>query len=114
MTKYFVETATGRSRAGRVIPLPFFVHSDLTPPIQLADIVGYIGNWGLRMPRMPEPAREELRPYADRVFALRYSGNEKRGFLLKKGPRIWGIAYIPDLRPRSEHEIEGDGEADGA
>ncbi len=53
---------------------------------------------------MPEPAREELKPLADRVFSLRYSGREvllKRR-LGKRGKRIWGIAYIPDLRPRNE------------
>lgn len=104
--RYFIETDRGQQRAERMIPMPFFVHSDLTPAIQVADLVAYIVNWGLRMSRMPEPAREELRPFADKVFALRYEGlevplNPRRS---KRGKKIWGIAYIPDLRPRNERE----------
>ncbi len=74
--KYFRETDRGQQRAERMIPMPFFVHSDLTPAIQIADLVAYIVNWGLRLDRMPEPARTELKPFADRVFQLRYSGRE--------------------------------------
>jgi hypothetical protein len=102
--KYFQETDRGQQRAERMIPMPFFVHSDLTPAIQIADLVAYIVNWGLRLDRMPEPARDELKPLADKVFNLRYSGREvpiRRGFK-KRGKHIWGIAYIPDLRPRNE------------
>jgi hypothetical protein len=102
--RYFQETDRGQQRAERMIPMPFFVHSDLTPAIQIADLVAYIVNWGLRLDRMPEPARKELKPLADRVFRLRYSGLEvplKRP-LEKRGKPIWGISYIPDLRPRNE------------
>jgi len=103
--KYFVETDRGKQRAERMIPIPFFVHSELTPTIQLADIVAYIINWGLRMPRMSEPCRPELKPFADKVFQLRYQGMEvplkrRRRILRKK--RTWGIAYIEDLRPLAE------------
>ncbi len=96
--KYFVETDRGKQRAERMIPMPFFVHSGLTPAIQLADIVAYVINWGLRMPRMPEPSRAELKPFADKVFQLRYQGMEvprERDALRSK--RTWGIAYIEDL-----------------
>lgn len=106
--KYFRETDRGQQRAQRMIPMPFFVHSDLTPAIQIADLVAYIVNWGLRLPRMPEPARKELKPLADRVFRLNYRGREvplKRQ-LGKRGRQIWGIAYIPDLRPRKERAPE--------
>jgi Protein of unknown function (DUF3800) len=104
--RYFLETDRGQQRAERMIPMPFFVHSDLTPAIQIADLVAYIVNWGLRMSRMPEPTREELRPFADKVFSLRYEGNEVplNRKLRKRGKKIWGIAYIPDLRPRNERE----------
>jgi hypothetical protein len=104
--RYFVETDRGQQRAERMIPMPFFVHSDLTPAIQIADLVAYIVNWGLRMSRMPEPARHELRSFADKVFALRYEGQEVplNRKLRKRGNKIWGVAYIPDLRPRNERE----------
>lgn len=111
--RYFLETDNGRHRAQRMIPMPFFVHSDLTPAIQIADLVAYIVNWGLRMPRMPESGREELKPLADKVFALRYKGREvhRKRELNRRGKRIWGIAYIADLRPRTEREGD-DGEED--
>lgn len=104
--RYFRGTDNGRHRAERMIPMPFFVHSDLTPAIQIADLVAYILNWGLRMPRMSEPGREELKPFADKVFALRYKGREvhRKRKLSRRGKRIWGIAYIPDLRTRIERE----------
>jgi hypothetical protein len=55
-----------------------------------------------------------LKPLADRVFKLRYSGREvplKRR-LGKRGKHIWGIAYIPDLRPRTERTSREDEAAD--
>ena len=39
MHRYFADTAVGRHRAGRIIPEPFFVHSDLTTGVQIADLV---------------------------------------------------------------------------
>lgn len=112
--KYFRETDRGQQRAERMIPMPFFVHSELTPAIQIADLVAYIVNWGLRLDQMPEPARRELKPLADRVFNLRYSGREvplKRR-LGKRGKHIWGIAYIPDLRPKNERTTPDEESAD--
>lgn len=107
INRYFGETERGKQRASRMIPMPFFVHSELTPAIQLADLVGYIVNWGLRMPRMSAPMRDELKPYADKVFALRYQGKEvptgkRRPAILRRHKPIWGIAYIEDLRPSGE------------
>jgi hypothetical protein len=112
--KYFRETDRGQQRAERMIPMPFFVHSDLTPAIQIADLVAYIVNWGLRLDRMPELARDELKPFADKVFNLRYNGREvplKRR-IGKRGKHIWGIAYIPDLRPRNERTTPDEEGAD--
>jgi hypothetical protein len=110
--KYFRETERGQQRAERMIPMPFFVHSELTPAIQIADLIAYIVNWGLRLDRMPELVRPELKPYADKVFNLRYQGREvplKRRFG-KRGRPMWGIAYIPDMRPRFERTTD-EGEA---
>ena len=105
--RYFVDTERGKQRAERMIPMPFFVHSELTPAIQLADIVAYIINWGLRMSRMAEPVRAELKPFADKVFRLRYQGKEvpvgSRRIVIRKKP-IWGITYIEDLRPQGEKQ----------
>ena len=72
MQWYFRETAVGRHRASRIIPEPFFVHSELTAGVQIADLVAYVASWGLRIPRMIKPAREELSPFANQIAQLRY------------------------------------------
>ena len=56
MARYFRDTAKGRMRSGQVIPEPFFVHSDLTTAIQIADLLAYIIAWGVQIGGMPEPA----------------------------------------------------------
>jgi Protein of unknown function (DUF3800) len=45
------------------IPEPFFVHSDLTTGIQIADLIAYCLSWAYRLAGMSEPARAELAPY---------------------------------------------------
>ena len=64
MAKYFLGTQTGRYRSSRVVPEPFFVHSDLTTGIFLADLTAYILWMGIAT-REDEPAS------TDRVEALR-------------------------------------------
>jgi hypothetical protein len=61
-------------------------------------------NWGLRPDRMPEPARPELKPFADKIFNLKYKGREVLAGTdwKRRGKVTYGIAYIPDLRPRAE------------
>lgn len=101
MARYFLRTEKGKLRSARILPEPFFVHSDLTTAIQVADIAAYCLNWGLRLAPMTKPVREELRPYAQQVFDLRYVGkrmNEKDG---REWP-VYGIVYIDDLRPKGE------------
>ncbi|MEW5736349.1 MAG: DUF3800 domain-containing protein [Thermodesulfobacteriota bacterium] len=95
MRGYFLETATGRLRAGRIIPEPFFVHSELTTLVQLADLSAYIINWGLRLPSMDLPARQELEELAVMVRSL-----EARS--VRNGRTIYGMKVIEDLRPRVE------------
>jgi hypothetical protein len=63
VNRYFADTATGRYRAGLVVPVPVFVSSDMAYPVQAADVVVYVINWGYRRPNwVPPPAvREEIR-----------------------------------------------------
>ena len=49
MGAYFRRTSTGRMRAGRIVPEPFFVHSDLTTGILVADLAAYILSWNVRL-----------------------------------------------------------------
>ena len=39
MHRYFADTAVGWHRAGRIIPEPFLVYSDLITGVQIADLV---------------------------------------------------------------------------
>jgi hypothetical protein len=96
MSLYFVNTRMGRARAARVIPEPFFVHSELTTGIQLADIVAYVLSWGYEHPLLVKPRRTELRPYAELIKAkLSYLARRQKTY----GGRfnVRSIAVIPTL-----------------
>ena len=103
MGGYFLRTATGYRRSARIVPEPFFVHSDLTTAVQLADLVAYCASWAIRLNHMTKPAREELKPLAQLVFDLRYVGrrlDEQDG---REWP-VYGMFYLDDLRPsRDRH-----------
>ena len=90
---YFVRTRNGRTRSRLIIPEPFFVHSDMTTLVQLADIVAYCMSWGLRLRGMDEPTREELAPLVRRVQHMMFARD------LESGERQRGITLIRDLRP---------------
>lgn len=102
--RYFKETATGRYRASLVIPEPFFVHSDLTTGIQIADLIAYVISWGFRTARMAKPRRNELASYSAQVATLRYRTERLR--LGNPHFEIWSISHITDLRTNMEREGE--------
>lgn len=100
MEFYFLHTHNGRTRSSRIIPEPFFVHSDLTTAVQLADIIAYSLNWGWRIPRMNLTARPEMEPFGRLAAELRYIGQR-----FDDEAQLWpvyGITFIEDLRPREE------------
>ncbi|MEJ0043752.1 MAG: DUF3800 domain-containing protein [Rhizomicrobium sp.] len=70
--RYFKETAIGRHRSSLIVPEPFFVHSDLTTGIQIADLVAYCMSWSFRLPNMTEPRRAELLPYTTQLARMRH------------------------------------------
>ena len=100
MNRYFQDTWTGRTRSSRIIPEPFFVHSELTTGVQIADLIAYLLSWGFRIPGMGEPAREELKPLVERACNLRHRAVRER----MGNPQfvIWSFALINDLRAREE------------
>jgi hypothetical protein len=102
--KYFRETATGRHRASLVIPEPFFVHSELTTGVQIADLVAYCMSWCFRLPYMTEPARTELNPYIQQLLRLRYRAVRNRQG--NANFEIWSVTHISDLRTQLEREDE--------
>ena len=100
MASYFLGTETGRYRSARIVPEPFFVHSELTTGIFLADLAAYILGWAWRLrTRMPQLCREELRPYANKLHGMQFHG--QRPTVDGSDVRdIFGIVYIDDLRGR--------------
>jgi Protein of unknown function (DUF3800) len=99
LTRYFRETAKGRIRASKIVPEPFFVHSDLTTAVQVADLIAYITAWGVDLGREPAE-RPELAPFADLVCELRHKS--KRQEPQGEERTVWSFAWIDDLRPRDE------------
>ncbi|MCX6096563.1 MAG: DUF3800 domain-containing protein [Candidatus Bipolaricaulota bacterium] len=98
---YFMRTVKGKARSQQIIPAPFFVHSDLTSGIQLADLVAYIISWGLRFDRkMDEPVRHELASFAGQVKQLEYESLPRS--MQGKRAGIFSFKYIEDLRSRTE------------
>jgi len=105
MDKYF-NTARGRLYASRIVPEPFFVHSDLTSMVQVADLVAYIIAWAVRLPhKMTRPGRSEMNDMAKAVCAIRH-----RAMVEKDGApfHTWSFSFIDDLRPLAEQETDDD------
>ncbi|MGL4489269.1 MAG: DUF3800 domain-containing protein [Rhizobiaceae bacterium] len=94
VSEYFVKTGNGQTRARLIIPEPFFVHSDLTTMVQVADLVAYILSWGVRLRGMEQPKREELAELAAKVMRLRFTQPTPAGHT------NYGFKVINDLRPR--------------
>ena len=100
MDRYFKYTARGQQRASQIIPEPFFVHSDLTTGIQLADFAAYIASWNVRFEGMSEPKRSELDDLAQQLLGLRYRAiREVDG---NPNYQVWSFAVITDLRARED------------
>jgi hypothetical protein len=97
MERYFLGTRTGQMRSRQINPQPFFVHSDLTTLIQVADLLAYIISWGWRRTGTYEaPARPELAALAAQVNGLRYRAT--REIHGNPGHAVWSFAVIEDLR----------------
>ncbi|NDY57548.1 DUF3800 domain-containing protein [Desulfovibrio sulfodismutans] len=97
MEAYFIKTKKGRDRAARIIPEPFFVHSDMSSLVQVADILAYVLSWGKVLPTK-ESCRPELGEVAQRAVALR-SDARREIAEIKKGQEsiIYGFALIENL-----------------
>jgi hypothetical protein len=100
MERYFLRTLKGKSRSRLIVPEPFFVHSDLTTMIQMADLVAYIVSWGVRLTGgarpMNKPKRDELDALARQVCGLRYHAKTPGGY------DTWGFTTIDELRAKAE------------
>lgn len=96
LERYFTRTATGRYRTSRIVPSPFFVASDMTYPVQAADVCIYCINFGFRLPSrgMDAPVREELATeFGPWLGELQYRGE---GYHDGESFHTYGIVYVPD------------------
>lgn len=100
MSRYFLETEIGYLRSSKIVPEPFFVHSDLTTLVQLADLVAYCASWGIRLNSMVKPARPELKTLSDFVFHMRFITRTYADDG-KEWP-VYGMFHLKDLRPQSD------------
>ncbi|MCQ8240542.1 DUF3800 domain-containing protein [Rhizosaccharibacter radicis] len=103
MHQYFVNTSTGKQRSGKIVPEPFFVHSHLTTGVQFADLAAYVISWGLRLPKMNKPARQELEVFSRQVSGMRVNLQAKRN---RQSFWISSFAHISDLRTNMERISE--------
>ncbi len=91
---YFTKTTTGRYRTAWIVPTPFFVSSDMTYPVQAADLCIYCLNWGFRLPSqgMNAPKRDEIGDeFGPWLNQLQFSGEgEKDGRVFP----CWSIVYV--------------------
>jgi hypothetical protein len=96
LQRYFTKTNTGRYRTTWIVPTPFFVASDMTYPVQVADVCIYCVNWGFRRPSigMDAPKREEIaREFGPWLNQLQFHGQGYRDGAVFES---FGIAYVPD------------------
>ena len=108
LENYFLESEKGYERSARIVPEPFFVHSDLTTVVQIADLAAYCLNWGLRLKGMMDPTRAEIEPLARMVYDMKFVGNWYDEASQQEKP-LYGIFYVDDLRPKRERHTPPDG-----
>ena len=96
LEKYFTGTLKGRQRAAWIVPSPFFVASNMTLPVQIADVLIYAINFGYRRKgEMDLPAREEIADrYGKRINNIKWKGDGYDGTRTYKS---YGIFCVPDL-----------------
>lgn len=106
MAAYFLGTRTGQYRSSRIVPEPFFVHSELTTGIFLADLAAYILGWSWRLKsRMTQNSRPELRPYCQQLHEMQFHGEKPHSEGADVIP-LHGIIYLDDLRGQGDKETE--------
>ncbi len=93
---YFRRSQIGRYRSTWIVPTPFFVSSDMTYPVQAADLAIYCVNWGFRLPTrgMNAVARREIADDFGRWLAqLQFQG---QGYRDGSVYELYGIVFVPD------------------
>lgn len=93
---YFRKTRTGRYRSAWIVPTPLFVSSDMSYPVQAADLAIYCVNWGFRLPtrEMDAPVRTEIaEDFGGWLAQLQFRGE---GYRDGTAFQTWGIVFVPE------------------
>lgn len=93
---YFRETQTGRYRSHWIIPAPLFVSSDMTYPVQIADLCIYSINHGYRLPNagMNAPVVDTIaKEFGPVLSRLQHRG---QGYRHGNVFYTYGIVFVPD------------------
>ena len=96
LESYFRKTRAGRYRSAWIVPTPFFVSSDMTYPVQAADLTIYCVNWGFRLPHrgMRAPVRKEIaESYGPWLCQIQFYGEGYRDGAVYDS---YGIVFVPD------------------
>lgn len=96
LERYFSASHTGRYRTVRIVPSPFFVASDMTYPIQAADLCIYCVNHAFRL--LPQGMDADIRSEIQSEFLPYLRDLEFHGDGEKDGKvfRCHGIVFVPD------------------
>ncbi len=112
MERYFTRTSAGRNRAYRIVPAPLFVSSDMSFPVQAADVCLYCLNWGFRPQawNVNLPVRDEIAAeFGPKLVRLQWQG---RGSRDGKSYPSWGITLVSDPYQGRANEKGGNASAD--
>ncbi len=90
---YFTDTMTGRQRTQWIVPVPFFVESDMAYGIQVADLCVYCLNWAWRLRDMTGATRPEIKPFVQIIEKSIWHGD---GYREGNVFRTHGTVYVPD------------------
>ena len=96
LQSYFTKTHTGRYRSAWIVPTPFFVASDMSYPVQAADLCIYCINWGFRIPSvgMDAPVRHDIAAeFGPWLSQLQFQGD---GYRDGNVFHCFGITFVPD------------------
>ncbi|MFG0298250.1 MAG: DUF3800 domain-containing protein [Phycisphaerales bacterium JB047] len=95
LERYFLLTSTGKQRAERIAPVPFFVESDMGYGVQVADLCIYCLNNAYRVPgiALDGVVRDELVPY---VAKLRPHIDRRQVEVNGQTHHLHSVIYVPD------------------
>lgn len=96
LRRYFTRTQAGRYRSSWVVPAPLFVSSDLSYPVQAADVCIYCVNLGFRIEDrgMDAPVRREIADeFAPVLRRIQFRGQGYRDGAVFD---TYGIVFVSD------------------